>query len=550
MEHHLHEEVGLVNDNNADNATPNNDTTAVDTVMGDVNLMKLIIRQIPPGSARSNLRLQCRMYNNICTMKSTVMTEYDQDKSNVPHLLYNYHFVPRRTTHFENSFTLNIPQSFRIEGLNSRELKTTYEKLRAAMYCIDTLIIRNVSESFLTCVGNLLNFENIKTLVFHSGKLSFIPVNIFKSINSLKPEQVVFYKENRLYFHGRENNFNYFGSTMPDSVKTIWFHKCSDEVDSLYQMFRECEIGRFGNLKLSSDFHAKMILPEEEFKMRGILKCFKHVTMCLMRETGVDIQPTVRYLLKDAFNDQPTWTMDCYMILWCINSRHNQPSELFGFREIDKYASIRYLTLCKDPMNRIYVEPLDTRALSSEMTVMSNLTTLTVDITLISSFEKFCESLCSSLKNIKLNGCSKLDPKHLKFMSKYCKNLEVISLNDVKSSLITYKTIIEDFKKVQFLDICYHKSYVSSEVISAIENDGKVEFPSIKFLMIKCKRFTNPELSRLRSLLHRTPRKPGQFLIHYLTNALERKRKYNEIVMQKHTAYYSHYNTIFSYPLL
>uniref|UniRef100_A0A0N5A773 F-box domain-containing protein n=1 Tax=Parastrongyloides trichosuri TaxID=131310 RepID=A0A0N5A773_PARTI len=480
-------------------------------------------------------------------MRSSVIEDYDYDCINTGRLLYRDGSLPRNKLYYESSIALNIPISFLEDDLTNEVLRTTYEKVKAEMYRTNILIIKNVSESFLRNIGSLLDFKYIHTLIFHTGNLNFIPANIFTCIPSLKPEIIYFVKDPSLQVYGDRNNFDNFGNTIPDRVKKIIVSDCSNDIDLLSRMFRQCEIGKFETLSLSTDFYTSLNSPDQASNMYILLKSFKNVKIFLkVILSNNDIELPIRVLLSDSLNiNEPIpWKMSYAIILLYKDPLHYNPHEIVQIENTEKYPYIETLVISRSVDCTSLLTPINTETLHNKLTLMTNLTSLHIDYDLILSFKDFCGSLSGSLRTIKIRECFNLKVGDLRYLSQKCQRIECLYLQDIKSSRINLKEILKTFKNVQYVFLQYKRFFPKQNVIRDIKEGDKLKFPPIKFVMITCEKFNSRQLEEIERLEKNTPRKIGQFIFLPDINVPGSSLIYSSFIFQQNSSEFSNINNI------
>uniref|UniRef100_A0A0N4ZRB2 Uncharacterized protein n=1 Tax=Parastrongyloides trichosuri TaxID=131310 RepID=A0A0N4ZRB2_PARTI len=189
--------------------------------------------------------------------------------------------------------------------------------------------------------------------------------------------------------------------------------------------------------------------------------------------------------------------------------------------------------------------------LRNHLKEMINLTTLILDFNMINTLERFnqlCNSLNKDLKNLKMYNCLEMTIDYLLLLSNQCKQIEILSLNNIISETIQLRKVISTFGCLNGLYIDFGNFYNTMDILYALKHDGKdsysLKWPEMNYLSIICNSLTPHEKILLDKIEKATPRKPGQFLINTISNTKNRNKRL-KITIQKSLTYDGEFYKIF-----
>uniref|UniRef100_A0A0N5CC40 F-box domain-containing protein n=1 Tax=Strongyloides papillosus TaxID=174720 RepID=A0A0N5CC40_STREA len=545
--------------------------TAAETVGRNMDLMKLIVRNIYKVKERKNIAKSCKEFNILCNSKTSYVQSYKDKMSRNYKIKYSKN-IPISII-FGEIFVINIS---RYSRSMTEKLEMIRNQIIMNRHIIKGLRIINLPIQYFYFFKELNCFENIKTVNFDVLNWDHIPLRIFNIWENLKPDTLIFgnvYRSGSDY-RDSERALHWNGTyTFPKSTKNVHLICKEDNIDWIASALRNFSHYELDSLKLIFGEDSLEFLTTDFMRsVAPIIRYFKKVQFSLhyagILPSNEYFRQTLGYL-DEVLNCDIVTNIDfnvqkCDVDVW---TTHNPPIEeenngfnynLYENVSIDeRYLHMRSVKIISPGIDVISsgLEEIEMRFIQGGLSKMKNLLTLEVYLDEMPKYFDCSKLFCIlnlNLKDIKLVGCSNnLKVNDLKTLSIHCPNIENIYLDDIERRDITIRLITSLFKKLKGLHLKFTRSYSTRNVINDLIKTDKtngihmLNWPNLNFL---CVRFCLPNLFEkilLNGMDKNTPRRPGQFLLRRdLTNYFNKIYAW-EITIQKDINCSSIFNDIF-----
>uniref|UniRef100_A0A0N5BUJ6 F-box domain-containing protein n=1 Tax=Strongyloides papillosus TaxID=174720 RepID=A0A0N5BUJ6_STREA len=467
-------------------------------------LISIIYDQLSNPVDKLNFKLTCKNFyyiirNKVSLVEDSLLNENSSDE-------YDFH---AQGSHYSlRNNILNIQLHFGNILLQSN-FDLLVQKIRNNINKVGKLRIQFGWFNCVHALERLDVFNNVKILEFTRFPLQQMHMLTFKYLKSLQPHTIIL--DCSLFdFYDKDNSVNdkwHF----PRSMKNLSI-KCTGKYWSklLLDGLLEFKANELDTLELIlNDCHDTYL--NSSNKLHKISEYFRKVNIVY---NGV-------YIIEKFYKFAESFTKNDYSSKFNINLQVEIYDDFWDVAPSNVCRKIELLWIFYFiEANRKFDNNID--IICSNLYKMHNLKTLVIDFNMFRSGRSFREMVCAlnkNLKNIQINGCQNFKLSHLEFMAKHFKNIEILSLHEVKSGSTTISKILRLFPSIKILEVFFAKSFQSSKVLEFFKGDKdengsyRFKWPNVKCLNIFTYYPETVELNEFRMIEKRIPRKCGQLII-------------------------------------